>query len=266
VRTETPKAAQVETLGVEVCSAGNSRVARVRDCNWKVHAGDFWLISGSHGSGKSDFLATAAGLQRPGAGTVRLFGEDIDGLPELAMLAKRLRIGFVFKDGGRMFPNLNVAENIALPLRYHQRIEAGAIEQTVTALVEVTGLSGLAQRRTRDIGANWHSRVGLARALALNPELLFLDEPALGLESRHRRWWLDFLTNLWAGKIAADRSPVTLVMTASDPDFWLETAKQFGVLRNQRLDILANKDQLRDAEALWAESEQRPVAAAKPVT
>lgn len=246
----------VEAIGMEVVSARNPLLARVRDCNWKASPGDFWLIAGAHGSGKSDFVSTAAGLQRPGAGSLRLFGEDVAGLGESAMLPKRLRIGFVFKSGGRMFPNLTVAENIALPLRYHREMTAGELGKTVGELAEWTGLAEMAAHETREIGANWLSRVGLARALALRPEILFLDEPMSGLEARHRRWWVDFVSRLSTGAAGYAGKGMTLVVAASDADAWLDAGRQFALIRGQRFQVLGSREELREAEASWVESER----------
>ena len=82
---------------------------------WTVAAGDYWVVGGLPGTGKSDLLATAAGLQRPLRGTHLLFGEDLARLDEPALIQKRLRVGLVFENGGRLFNRLTVAENLALP-------------------------------------------------------------------------------------------------------------------------------------------------------
>ncbi len=102
-------AALVESAGAEIVSSRNPDLVRIRDCNWRVLGGQYWVVGGAHGSGKSDLLATAAGLQRPRGGSLRLFGDDIAGLGESELLAKRLRVGFVFNSGGRMFADLTVA-------------------------------------------------------------------------------------------------------------------------------------------------------------
>ena len=245
----------VEAIELEVVSAHNSRLVRVHACNWKMVAGDFWLISGAHDSGKSDFTATAAGLQRSGAGTLRLFGEDVAAVGESDMLRKRLRIGFVFRGGGRMFPDLTVAENIALPLRYHRQITDEELGNAVGDLVDVMGMSDLAEFKTREVGTNWLGRVGLARAMALQPEILFLDEPISGLEGRHRRWWLDFLARLWSGETGYLAEGISLVLTANDPDPWLDQCRQFGLIRDKHLQILG-REELRQAETAWVESER----------
>jgi phospholipid/cholesterol/gamma-HCH transport system ATP-binding protein len=263
---ETPEfsAPLVEAVAVKVLSARDAGLVQIHDCNWKAVAGDYWVMGGSHGSGKSDLLATVAGLQRPGGGSLRLFGEDVAGMAESALLAKRLRIGFVFKSGGRMFADLTVAENIALPLRYHRTMAPGQIDETVRALAELTGLAESAGSRTREIGFNWHCRVGLARALALKPEILFLDEPIAGLESRHRRWWLDFLARLSAGTAGTGGGGVTIVVATNDLDPWLEQGRQFALIRDRCCHMLGSGTEIKDAEALLVESERLPVPKPQP--
>src|SRR4051812_15592431 len=91
----------------------------VEGINWRVMPKDFWIVAGLFGSGKSDFLATAAGLQRPSRGVVKLFGHETFTLKEEILVEHRRRIGLVFSNGGRLFNRLTVAENVALPLRYH---------------------------------------------------------------------------------------------------------------------------------------------------
>src|SRR5687767_878139 len=103
----------LEMSEVSVASAARPNVAQLENVNWRLMPGDFWLIAGPHGSGKSDFLATAAALQRPLSGTVRWFGEDAWELKGDELVGERRRVGLVFENGGRMFRNLTVAENVA---------------------------------------------------------------------------------------------------------------------------------------------------------
>jgi phospholipid/cholesterol/gamma-HCH transport system ATP-binding protein len=248
----------VEAVDMEAVSARNPDVVLVRNCNWKVAAGDFWLVTGAHGAGKSDFMATASGLHRHNGGTLRLFGQDTSRMREADTLATRVKIGFVFKSGGRMFPDLTVAENIALPLQYHRHMTPEALAKVVGDLAELTGLGDVAKEKTRDLTSNWISRVGLARALALQPELLFLDEPLSGLEARHRRWWLDFVSRLCSGSAGLAGGGMTVIAAASDPDEWMDRAQQFALIRDRSFEVIT-RDQLARAEAAWVEAERTQV-------
>jgi len=106
----------IEMCGVQVAALSDSSLVVLRDVNWSVQPGEFWVVAGSPHAGKSDLLLHAAGLMIPVAGQCRLFGCETASLGE-ARLAERRRVGFVFADG-KLFNQLTLAENIALPLRY----------------------------------------------------------------------------------------------------------------------------------------------------
>src|SRR6185503_1839481 len=107
----------LEMINVAVASAQSPVTPAVEGVDWRVSEGDYWVVAGLPGSGKSDLLATAAGLQRPLSGTHLLFGKEPTQSPESELLSERLRVGLVFENGGRLFNHLTVAENVALPLR-----------------------------------------------------------------------------------------------------------------------------------------------------
>lgn len=238
-----PHSPLVEAVQADVASLQTAQV-QIKGMDWQVGAGDFWVIGGAHASGKSDLLATTAGLQKPAGGQFRIFGHDLYSLEEDELLKQRLRTGLVFKDGGRMFSHLTVAENVALPLRYHSLHPESEIPAKVEELLEATGLPEFAKSTTATLGANWKQRVGLARALALKPELLLLDEPLAGLEPKHRRWWLDFLGQLSAAK-------TTLVIATNDVAPWSDTGNQFALLRDQRWQVLGGRAELKNFNDLY---------------
>ncbi len=238
--------ALVEMSDVAVAPASAPEAPLVEGVRWRVNAGDYWVIGGLHNSGKSVLLAAAAGIHRPVRGSIRLFGRDIADLPEEELLRELLRIGLVFESEGRLFSQLTVAENVALPPRYHNNWSAAEAGETVSAVLELTGLSPHAQSLPGRLNRIWQRRVGLARALTLHPEVLLLDNPLAGLDPRQARWWLDFLGRLAAGHEFLERRPVTLVVTADDFRPWLEHGRQFAMLDQQRLTILGGRDELRE--------------------
>jgi ABC-type transporter Mla maintaining outer membrane lipid asymmetry ATPase subunit MlaF len=239
-----PNPPLIELHHVDVASAHESEVAQVEGVNWPVNAGDFWIVGGPHGSGKSDLLATAAALQRPLRGAIRLFGRDVTELDEADTLAQRRQIGFVFKHGGRMFAHLTVAENIALSLRYHHDWTLAEASEPVQTILASTGLTAFAHNTAGVLSAHWQRRVGLARALALKPQVLFLDEPLAGLEAREQRWWLDFLAQLSAGSPST-----TLVVTTNDWQPWLNHGRQFAVVKKKRWLVLGGRAELQSSAA-----------------
>jgi phospholipid/cholesterol/gamma-HCH transport system ATP-binding protein len=221
--------------GVACGTMADPSATVVGGVDWQVAGGDFWVVAGLHGSGKSDFLMMTAGLMLPAAGDYELFGEPLAEFEE-DRLRQRLRVGFVF-DGGHLFNHLTVAENLALPLRYHQDIGEEELAARVAQWLDAAELLAAADKLPGTLGRSWQKRVGLVRALTLAPELLLLDNPVSGMDSVHTAWWLDFLGRLSAGcELLPDRRPVTLVATADDAGPWRGRARQFARLQDGRLE------------------------------
>ncbi len=213
--------------------------------HWQVAVGDYWVVAGLQGSGKSDFLMMTGGLIGPQRGCYRLFGEEMPIFDD-ARLKTRLRLGLVF-DGGQLFNHLTVRENVALPLRYHRNLSAAEAAPAVERMLQATELGPWADSTPGALGRNWQKRAGLARALILRPELLLVDNPLAGLDLRHVHWWLGFLEELSKGHSLLDGRPVTLVVTTADLRPWKGHARQFAVLKQQRLVLLGTWEQLEAA-------------------
>jgi ABC-type transporter Mla maintaining outer membrane lipid asymmetry ATPase subunit MlaF len=223
----------VEAVGVSV-SASRSNSVIASGVEWSIAPGEFWVVGGRHGSGKTSFLSTIAGLRHPASGTLRHFGEELAKMMESELLRHRMRIGYVFKGGGRMFAGLTVAENIALPLQYHRKWTEEKIAERVAEVLEATELARETDSTAQTLGWGRQQRVGLARALALNPEILFLDEPLSGLEARDRQWWRTFLDGLCQGSPLTERRPMTIIVTTNDFGFWIGGAHHCGLLQDGR--------------------------------
>jgi ABC-type sulfate/molybdate transport systems ATPase subunit len=217
----------------------------VEDVNWSVAAGEFWVVAGQQQSGKSDLLMHTAGLMTPVRGSCRVFGCETRAFGE-AQIAERLRVGFVFA-GGKLFNQLTVAENIALPLRYQNQHAASEISNRAAALLESLELTPFADATPANLAANWRQRVALARALALAPELLLLDQPLGGLGTRHRQWLLQFLDQLWRGHELSGGQPMTIVATTDDLRPWAHPQRKFAVLDRKTFSVLGAWDVVKSA-------------------
>ncbi len=215
--------------------------------NWTAQPGDYWVVAGLHGSGKSDFLMLTGGVMPPRRGQYRFFGELMP-IFEEDRLPARLRLGLVF-EGGHLFNRLTVLENIALPLRYHHNLSLAEAVSAISDLVECLELGPWADRLPGTLGRGWQRRAGLARALALKPEVLLVDNPLAGLDPRQAAWWLGFLDELSKGHRLLDSRPLTLVVTAADFRPWRGHARQFAVLRNHGFEVVGNWSQLAATSA-----------------
>ncbi len=235
-RAPNPKPPAIRMEGVAVPAMRDPGTIVAENVNWTVNAGDYWVVAGLHGAGKSEFLMMTAGLTAPAGGSYRLFGEEMP-IFEEGRLRTRMRLGMVF-DGGQLFNRLTIWENVALPLRYHRNLARAEAEAEVRTLLEATELGAWAEKMPSFLGRSWQARAGLARALALRPELLLIDNALAGLDWRHLNWWLGFLDQLSKGHPLFEGRPVTLVVSAADLRPWRDRARQFALLKERRLTVV----------------------------
>lgn len=165
----------------QICTRFGRRTVH-EGLNLSVRRGEILGLAGGSGSGKSVLLREMIGLQRPSAGQVRVFGQDLAMLDAAQGLALRRRWGVMFQRGG-LFGALSVRQNVGLPLREHSALDDALIDRIAEWKLALTGLppdAGL--KRPSELSGGMLKRAALARAIALDPELLFLDEPTSGLD------------------------------------------------------------------------------------
>jgi len=153
----------------------------INDISFNVHRGETLVIMGSSGCGKSTLLRHMIGSMKPTSGSVKLFGEQITPMSEREIARVRTRFGMLFQSGA-LLASLTVGENVALPLLQHTDKSPDEIEEIVKQKLQMVGLTGFEDLKPDEISGGMKKRVGLARALALDPELLFSDEPTSGLD------------------------------------------------------------------------------------
>lgn len=235
----------IEMRGVSAGSARDLNTVIVENVNWSVAPGDFWVIGGLQGAGKSDFLMLTAGLMAPTSGMYCFLGEEMP-IFEDHRLKDRLRLGFVFENG-QLFNHLTISENVSLPLRYHRNLSQAEAAAETQKLLELTELAQWADSTPGTMARNWQRRVGLARALMLRPDVLLLDNPLAGLDLRHRAWWLNLLEQLSRSHEWTKGRPTTLVVTTNDLRLWRRSARQFAILKGKQFMVLGNWEQVEAA-------------------
>ena len=148
----------------------------------EVREGEIFALAGASGCGKSTLLRELILLQRPDAGSIRVFGREIVGLDDEAALPLRREWGVMFERGA-LFGGLTVLENVGLPLREHTDLPDASIDAIAAVKVALVGLPADAgAKRPSELSGGMRRRAALARAIALDPRLLFLDEPTAGLD------------------------------------------------------------------------------------
>jgi putative ABC transport system ATP-binding protein len=228
---QTPPLIPIEMIGVGIATMSDPDLIALKDVNWSVASGEFWVIGAPQHSGKSDFLMTTAGLMPPAQGRYKFYGNETRIFDE-ARLPDRLRMGFVFENS-ELFHYLTVAENVTLPLRYHRNLTPEDAAKVTAELFELTGLKPIADVTPANLPRSWHKRANLARALVLQPDILLMDNPLGALDARHSLWWLRFLNeqnrpHQWLGGKA-----LTIVVTTDDFRPWRGAKRRFALLKDQ---------------------------------
>lgn len=149
--------------------------------NFNVRRGETMVILGGSGSGKSTLLRTLVGLERPTAGEIWIRGKNIAAISRDEMNEIRKKIGMSFQ-GGALFGSMTVGENVALPLREHTNLEDSTIQIIVRLKLDQVGLAGFEDYLPSQLSGGMKKRAAVARAMAMDPEILFFDEPSAGLD------------------------------------------------------------------------------------
>lgn len=194
-----------------------------------VHRGEVLAIVGGSGTGKTTLLRTMIMLHRPAAGTVRLLGEDVRGASPAEASRLRGRIGVTFQHGA-LFSSLSVLENVAFPLREHTALPPALVRDVARLKLALAGLpSSAADKQPGELSGGMTKRAAVARALALDPEILFLDEPTAGLDPGSASAFDELVLDL------RDSLGLTVVMVTHDLDTLWRTADRVAFLGERRV-------------------------------
>jgi phospholipid/cholesterol/gamma-HCH transport system ATP-binding protein len=149
--------------------------------SFDVQRGETLVILGGSGSGKSTLLRTLVGLENPTSGEIWLKGKNIAAISAAEMDEIRKKVGMSFQ-GGALFGSMSVGENVALPLREHTKLEDSTIEIILRLKLDQVGLAGFENYMPSQLSGGMKKRAAVARAMAMDPEILFFDEPSAGLD------------------------------------------------------------------------------------
>ncbi|HRI89318.1 MAG TPA: ABC transporter ATP-binding protein [Candidatus Hydrogenedentes bacterium] len=149
--------------------------------NFTVNRGETFVILGGSGCGKSTLLRNLVGLMRPYSGSIRINGQDITTMSDQERVEVRKKLGMCFQ-ASALFNSMSVGDNVALPLREHTALEESTIDIMTKIKLELVGLGGFENYLPSELSGGMKKRAGLARAMAMDPEIIFYDEPSAGLD------------------------------------------------------------------------------------
>lgn len=164
----------------DLCKAFGSQTV-LAGVNLHIRAGETLVILGRSGSGKSVLLRLLIGLQTHDSGSIQVLGRELTGLAGAPLYELRTKVGFVFQNSA-LYDSLSVLENVEFPLKYQQRLSSGERRDRAMALLSQVGMEASAEKMPTDLSGGMKKRVGLARAMALEPAIMLYDEPTAGLD------------------------------------------------------------------------------------
>jgi phospholipid/cholesterol/gamma-HCH transport system ATP-binding protein len=212
-----------------------------------VWRGEILGVVGGSGTGKSVLLRSIAGLQKPAAGSVHMLGTDMESASEAERRRMADRVGVMFQDGA-LFSSLTVRENVEIPLRNIEGIDPATRESLARLKISLSGLPWLAgDKYPSELSGGMRKRAGLARALALDPDIVFLDEPTAGLDPIGAAAFDDLILNL------SRTLGLTVFLVTHDLDTLYATCDRIAVLSQKRVLATGTLDDMLEVDDPWVQ-------------
>ncbi|TCM87136.1 ABC transporter ATP-binding protein [Rhodovulum steppense] len=210
-----------------------------------VHRGEILGVVGGSGTGKSVLLRSIAGLNRPAAGSVTMLGLDMGAASEAELAALGQRIGVMFQDGA-LFSSLTVRENVEVPLRSVPGLDAQTREALARLKISLSGLPWNAgDKYPSELSGGMRKRAGLARALALDPEIVFLDEPTAGLDPIGAAAFDALIRDL------SRNLGLTVFLVTHDLDTLYAVCDRIAVIAEKKVLVTGTLDDMLDVDHPW---------------
>ncbi len=243
VAGEQGREAVIEVRGL--VNRFGARTVVHEDLDLDVFRGEILGIVGGSGSGKSVLLRSIVGLIRPQAGVIRVFGTDVLSAPDAQLRQLEERWGVLFQDGA-LFSSLTVLENVMVPMREHLDLRVPTMRELAALKLGMVGLPpDAAAKYPSELSGGMRKRAGLARALALDPEIVFLDEPTAGLDPIGASAFDELIVQL------QQALGLTVFLVTHDLDTLHATCDRIAVLANRKVLVTGTMGDMMDVEHPW---------------
>ncbi|MBI4211308.1 MAG: ABC transporter ATP-binding protein [Deltaproteobacteria bacterium] len=206
------------------------------DANIAIRQGETLTVIGGSGTGKSVFLKLLLGILRPERGRILFRGKNVPEMSERELIEMRRHIGMLFQ-GSALFDSLTVAENVAYPLRVHFDYSEAEREHIVQTRLEMVGLAGIEKMMPADLSGGMRKRVGLARAIATEPDVILYDEPTTGLDPANTKRIARLIQEL------QQKLRATSIIVTHDMDFAFSVTDRVAMLHQKRFAFVGTKDE-----------------------
>jgi phospholipid/cholesterol/gamma-HCH transport system ATP-binding protein len=216
--------------------------AVMRNLNFNINKGDVFIVMGGSGSGKSTLLKSLIGLKEPDKGQILYDGHDFWAADEPARLAIMRRFGVLYQEGA-LWSSLTLGENVALPLELYSKLSAAEIRDMVEMLLGMVGLAGCAEYYPSELSGGMRKRAGLARAIALDPDIIFFDEPSAGLDPVSAKMLDDLileLRDIFDATIVVVTHELASIFAVGNNSVFLDGESKTMIAAGDPKDLLAN--------------------------
>jgi phospholipid/cholesterol/gamma-HCH transport system ATP-binding protein len=224
----------------------------MRNITFSVQKGDIFVVMGGSGCGKSTLLKALIGLKEPTAGDILYDGEDFWKQDDLGQQKIMRRFGVLYQ-GGALWSSLTLGENVALPLELYANLNPEQIREVVALKLALVGLAGYADFYPSEISGGMCKRAGLARAIALDPDIIFFDEPSAGLDPLSARMLDDLILQLrdtLGATIVVVTHELASIFTIGNNSIFLDSESKMMIAMGNPKDLLNNSRDHRVIEFL----------------
>ena len=208
------------------------------DASLSINKGETITIIGGSGTGKTVYLKLLLGVLRPDSGSVIFRGENLNNMNDRQIVSMRKHIGMLFQ-GAALFDSLTVAENVAYPLREHFNYDEDKIAQIVAHRLDMVGLAGIEDMMPNDLSGGMKKRVGLARAIATDPDVILYDEPTTGLDPANTKRICRLILEM------QHKLKVTSIVVTHDMEAAFTVTDRMALLHGHRFHFVGTKEEAR---------------------